>query len=112
MTGSLQVVQQDWRRFTVEEAGVDATGAVAVRTDITGVRGMGDTTDAVASVETAGAVVEVGAAEAEAGEVESTAETEAGVAAAETEAAAEITWAGAEHEVGVEEACATACLAA
>ena len=97
------MVQQDWRRFTVEEAGVDATGAVAVRTDITGVRGMGDTT---------GAVVEVGAAEAEAGEVESTAETEAGVAAAETEAAAEITWAGAEHEVGVEEACATACLAA
>ena len=106
------MVQQDWRRFTDEEAGVDANGAVAVRTDITGAREMADTTVAVASAETAGTVVEVGAAEADAGEVESTAETEAGDVAAETEAAGEITWTWAEHEVGVEEAGVTACLAA
>ena len=112
LTGSPQVVQQDWRRFTDEEAGVDATGAVAVRTDITGAREMADTTVAVASAETAGTVVEVGAAEADAGEVEGTAETEAGDVAAETEAAGEITWTWAEHEVGVEEAGVTACLAA
>ena len=112
LTGSPQVVQQDWRRFTDEEAGVDANGAVAVRTDITGAREMADTTVAVASAETAGTVVEVGAAEADAGEVEGTAETEAGDVAAETEAAGEITWTWAEHEVGVEEAGVTACLAA
>ena len=105
------MVQQDWRRFTDEEAGVDANGAVAVA-DITGAREMADTTVAVASAETAGTVVEVGAAETEAGEVESTAETEAGEVAAETEAAGEITWTWAEHEVGVEEAGVTACLAA
>ena len=57
------MVQQDWRRFTDEEAGVDANGAVAVRTDITGAREMADTTEAVASAETTGTVVEVGAAE-------------------------------------------------
>ena len=109
LTGSPQAVQQDWRRFTDEEAGVDAIGAMAGRTATTGAGEMADTTVSVAGVETTGTVVEVGATEAEAGEVESAAETEAGEVATETEATGEITWAGAEEDIGVEEAGVTAC---
>ena len=102
-------MQQDWRRFTDEEAGVDAIGAMAGRTATTGAGEMADTTVSVAGVETTGTVVEVGATEAEAGEVEGAAETEAGEVATETEATGEITWAGAEEDIGVEEAGVTAC---
>ena len=91
LTGSPQEVQQAWRRFTDEEAGEDANGAVAGRIDITEVEEMADTTVAVASVEAAGTVGGVGATKAKAGVVESAAETEAGVVAAETEAVEEIT---------------------
>ena len=107
LTGSPQEVQQAWRRFTDEEAGVDAIGAVAGRVDITEVEEMADTTVAVASVEAAGTVAGVGATKAEAGVVESAAESEAGVVAAETEAVEEIT--GADEKIGVEEACITTC---
>ena len=66
------MVQQDWRRITDEEAGVDTTGAlhsgaVAGRVGITGVGRMADTTVAVASVKTVETVAGVGATEAEAG---------------------------------------------
>ena len=107
LTGSPQEVQQAWRRFTDEEAGVDAIGAVAGRVDMTGVEEMVDTTVAVASVEAAGTVAGVIAIEAEAGMVEGAAESEAGVVAAESVAVEEIT--GADEEIGVEGAGVTAC---
>ena len=107
LTGSPQEVQQAWRRFTDEEAGEDAIGAVAGRIDMTGVEEMADTTVAVTSEETTGTAAGVIATEAEAGIVEGTAESVAGVVAAEAVAEEEIT--GADEEIGVEDAGVTAC---
>ena len=107
LTGSPQEVQQAWRRFTDEEAGVDAIGAVAGRIDMTGVEEMADTTVAVTSEETTGTAAGVIATEAEAGIVEGAAESVAGVVAAEAVAEEEIT--GADEEIGVEDAGVTAC---
>ena len=108
LTGSPQEVQQDWRRFTDEEAGVDTTGAVAGRVDITGVGEMADTTAvALTSFKATGTVAGVGATEAEAWVVNA-AETEAGYVTTGTVAVVkEIT--GAEEEIGVEETGVTDC---
>ena len=101
-------MQQDWRRFTDEEAGVDTTGAVEGRVDITGVGEMADTTAvALASFKATGTVAGVRATEAEAWVVNA-AETEAGYVTTGTVAVVkEIT--GAEEEIGVEETGVTDC---
>ena len=105
-------MQQGWRRFTDEEAGVDVTGAVAGRRDMTGTVENVDTVTlavvvaagAVAGVEATETevVVRKGATEAEAGVRTGVNVAEAEEAAADAVAAADVT--GGE-EVGVAAAC-------
>ena len=99
-------MQQDWRRFTDEEVGVDAIEAVAGRRDITGAVETVDTTVTLAVVEAAGAVAEAmgrrGATEAKAGVRSCVTVAETGEAAADAVAVADVT--GGE-EVGVAAAC-------
>ena len=109
LTGSPQDLQQDWRRFTDEERGVDANEAVAGRIVTTGVVVRADTTETVAleGEEAAGEVAGEEAIGAEAAVVMSAAEAKAGEVT--TGAVIEVER---EEELGVEDADFDACCAA